>query len=335
MKRAQPYSPKQPLVESEATDPPKNNDCTIPDFSAALVSARELLEMQLPKRPALLGAWMKEGDLGYLFAPRGAGKSWMAMLIGNAISQGVSLGEWTEAAAVRPVVYFDAEMNLPDVQERAKKIGINSEGFQWLSNERLFSGQGAGLNIANRSHQTALSKLLPDGCLFIVDNLSTAQLGMEENSNDSFDVLRDWFLSLRHRRITIMIVHHAGRNGSMRGGSRREDMAHWIMALKSANEEGKQGYGFTTNFVKCRNCKANEAPALKWGMIDQGGRIDLECTAHSGPDAMLGHIRDGVGSASELAELLGVQKGTISKWAKKLQTEKLIETKNREYHALD
>ncbi|TLD68297.1 hypothetical protein FEM03_23560 [Phragmitibacter flavus] len=306
-----------------------------PDFSPALVSAKAFQFLPLPERLKLLGEWMREGDLGFLFAPRGAGKSWLAMFIGNAIAENCQLGEWTAGNAARPVCYFDAEMNLPDLQERFCKIGITGESFHLLSNELLFDHELPSVNIADPSHQAALGNLLPDGSFFVIDNLSTSQTGMKENDNDAFDAIRDWLLALRHRHITTMIVHHAGRNGEMRGASRREDMAHWIIKLQDASEDGAANKSFATSFSKCRNCRPNEAPPLKWTLSDQGDTIAVTCTVHNGPDALLGHIREGVVSASELAELLAVSAGTVSKWAKKLMDRGLIQKSGRDYKAID
>lgn len=177
--------------------------------------------------------------------------------------------------------------------------------------------------------------MLPNGALFIIDNLSTGQVGMKENDNDDFDLLKDWLLSLRRRGITVMIVHHAGRNGLMRGGSRREDPAHWILSLKDASEDGARCKQFITSFSKCRNCQGREAQPLRWSLNDEGSRITITCEAFSGTDALLAHIRDGVGSASELAEMLNVQCGTISKWAKKLMNAGLVRKKGRDYEAIE
>lgn len=302
-----------------------------PNFAKALISAPALQTLQIEERPKLLGEWMREGDLGYLFAPRGHGKTWLAMLIANAIAEGKPLGEWSGAGEGRPVIYFDAEMNLPDLRERFQQIGVSSNNFGLLSNELLFFHDLPSVNIACPQHQAALSETLPDGAFFIIDNLSTSQSGMKENDNDAFDALREWFLSLRHRRITLLIVHHAGRNGDMRGASRREDMAHWILSLRDASKDDARDKAFSTTFSKCRNCRANGAPPLKWTLADHGGKIALSCSVHQGPEALLGHIEDGVTSATELAELMGVVVGTISKWASKLIAAGKIEKVRREY----
>ena len=158
---------------------------------------------------------------------------------------------------------------------------------------------------------------------------------MKENENDDFDKIKDWLLSLRRRGITVLIVHHAGRNGEMRGGSRREDPAHWIISLRDASEEGARCKQFITSFSKCRNCQGRDAQPLRWTMQDDGGRIAITNETFSGTDALLAHIRDGVGSASDLAGLLNTSTPTISKWAKKLITAGLIKKKGRDYEAVE
>lgn len=306
-----------------------------PDFARSLLAADTLASKEMTPRRRLLGAWLREGDLGYLFAPRGHGKTWLAMLIGNAIAEGCKLGAWDNGEDSRPVFYFDAEMNLPDVQDRARRIGILSPKFKWLSNEHLYMEQAISVNIANPDHQTGLSKMLPDGSMFVIDNLSTSQNGMRENENDDFDKIKDWLLSLRRRGITVMIVHHAGRGGEMRGGSRREDPAHWILSLRDASEEGARCKQFVTSFSKCRNCQGRDAQPLRWTLSDDGKGITIACESYNGTDALLAHIRDGIGSASELAEMLGVKSGTVSKWTKKLISAGLVRKKGRDYEAVE
>jgi putative DNA primase/helicase len=331
LKQRPAYKPSiHPLGTSTAAATPPHFD-----FTRSLLTADNLAVMPLPQRRRLLGAWLREGDLGYLFAPRGHGKSWMAMLIANAVATGTALGSWQKGEEARPVFYFDAEMNLPDVQDRAQKIGITSKNFHWLSNEHLYMDQAISVNIASTEHQAALFDMLPDGALFIIDNLSTSQSGMKENDNDDFDKIKDWLLSLRRRSITVLIVHHAGRSGEMRGSSRREDPAHWILSLKDASEDGAKPKQFITSFTKCRNCQGRDAMPLRWKLQDEENLITASCESFSGSDALLAHIRDGIVSATDLAQALSVQTSTVSKWAKKLMQAGLIRKKGRDYELVD
>lgn len=329
----------RPAYSRAPAGKPATNGNTPPtplDFTASLLSADELASKEIEPRTPLLGVWLREGDLGYLFAPRGHGKTWLAMLIANAVATGRALGAWEAGDGPRDVFYLDTEMNLPDVQDRARKLGITAPTFRWLSTEHLYLQQGHGVNIADPAHQAGLSAMLPDGALFVIDNLSTGQSGMRENENDDFDKIKDWLLSLRRRGITVLIVHHAGRSGdNMRGGSRREDPAHWILSLKDASADDSGHKQFITSFTKCRNCQGRDALPLRWTLSDDEGSITPSCEPYSGKDALLAHIREGIGNNGELAEMLGVKPGTVSKWAKKLMDAGLVKKKGRDYSPTD
>jgi hypothetical protein len=68
----------------------------------------------------------------------------------------------------------------------------------------------------------ALLHLERKGCrtqLIIFDNLSTLRRSISENDNDAAKQLLDWFVSLRHRGYTVLVVHHAGKSGQQRGAS--------------------------------------------------------------------------------------------------------------------
>ncbi len=75
---------------------------------------------------------------------------------------------------------------------------------------------------------------------------------------------------------------------------------------------------------------------LRWTLInDIGSQITVTCEPYGNLDALLTHIREGVVNATELADMLGVQCGTISKWARKLMNAGLVRKKGREYEAVE
>jgi hypothetical protein len=295
-----------------------------------LTTAPDLRSRHLPARPAILGEWLREGDFGYIFAPRGHGKSWIAMMLANAIASNAPLGLWYRGEKPLRVAYFDAEKNLPDIQQRTNFINATSRNFLLLQNELVFAKLRRALNIAQMEDQMMLSEMLDDGDVFIIDNLSTAASGMAENDNDAFDAIKDWLLQLRSRKITVIIIHHAGRSGEMRGASRREDMAHWIISLRQDTAENGTT-AWITQFKKCRNCASTDAPPLRWTMQITDGTAEITCAKHSGTDAMLALIREGVEAPSDIAVELGVSNGCVSKWAKKLASAGLIMIRQRKY----
>ena len=301
------------------------------NYSPAILSAGDLNAMNIPKRPSLLGSWMREGDIGFVFAARGIGKTWLSLLIGNALADGATLGEWAAGEGPRTVLCVDGEMSLADSQARARTIGITAPHFRWLHHEHLYATQEQTLNIAAPSCQTGISALLDAGSVLILDNLSALCRGIAENDNDAWEALLPWLLSLRRRKVTVIVVHHAGRNGEMRGASRREDAADWILRLRDDTEDDDtREKAIITHFTKCRGCPPKDAPPLRWTLQIRDS-LTYTCKLHSGPDALAALILSGVEECSECAELLGVPKGTVSKWAKKLQKAGIIRIEGRKY----
>lgn len=52
--------------------------------------------------------------------------------------------------------------------------------------------------------------------------------GYDENDNSHLDRYLAWLREIRHRGITVLIVHHAGKGGDQRGASRREDILGYV-----------------------------------------------------------------------------------------------------------
>lgn len=301
------------------------------DYAAAVLTAPQLRAMDVPKRPALLGAWMREGDIGFVFAARGVGKTWLTMLIGNAVAEGVHLGEWAVGERPHGVLYVDGEMSLADSQARTDAIGIAAPGFRWLHHEQLFIEQEQTLNIASAPCQQAISALLETGAVLILDNLSALCRGVAENDNDAWEALLPWLLSLRRRKVTVIVVHHAGRNGEMRGASRREDAADWVLRLRDdTGDDDDREKAIITAFTKCRGCSPQEAMPLRW-TLKLGDSLGYTCKAHSGPDALAALVVGGVDKPADCADMLGVSPGTVSKWAKKLAKAGRIQITGRKY----
>ena len=89
--------PFTPTSETNSSVMPqlKNGTGSAPlNLASCLLTSSQLNLIQLPKRTVLLDRWLCEADLGYIFAPRGVGKTWLAMALPAAISQCKPLGEW-------------------------------------------------------------------------------------------------------------------------------------------------------------------------------------------------------------------------------------------------
>jgi hypothetical protein len=303
--------------------PPANNTATpLLDLASCLLRADELDSMEIPKRARLLDKWLCEADLGYVFAPRGVGKTWLAMALPAAISQGKALGQWEAGEFPTRVLYVDGEMPLELTQYRSRGLGLGDGDISYLHHETLFDRLGTNLNLGNITHREAITKLLVEGgfrCI-ILDNLSSLASGVVENKGEDYEPIGHWLLELRRRKITVIVVHHAGRNGMMRGHSKREDACSWILELRDAKSEGEPGAKFISHFAKPSRNTGEPTPDLLWHFTTgKDGQVTIFCelAETNEHDTLVRPVLDGVESVTEIAELMNKPKGTISKWAVK------------------
>jgi putative DNA primase/helicase len=307
-------------------------------ISAAVVTSRELAGLALTPRKKLLGDWFCEGDLGFIFAFRGVGKTWLALAIAQALSTAGKLGDWKAQEPVK-VLYVDGEMPPDLMRDRTQGLERGNAELEFLNHEILFERAGRVLNIANREVQQALTAhcIANNVKALILDNLSTLASGMKENEADSWEQLNPWLLDLRRRRIAVVIVHHAGRSGEMRGTSKREDNVFWIIALddRKKDADDKRGARFISHFTKpSRNTQA-EVPAFEWHFVtEQSGQVTISHKQAQTLDVFRGVIESGVTKTDEIAAAMKLPNYQVSRMAKKAMDEGWLEKAKRGEYAI-
>jgi hypothetical protein len=120
------------------------------------------------------------------------------------------------------------------------------------------------MNLADPVNQKVITELCVEKGIkvLILDNLSCLVSGVKENDADASEELSHWLLDLRRRRVAIVIVHHAGVSGKrMRGTTKREDPAAWMIRLEptEAIDPAEPGAKFEMSFQKIRT-----TPKLEW-----------------------------------------------------------------------
>jgi hypothetical protein len=324
-----PRSPLKALVALEHQESPLAD--LIGAFNRSVHPCTALFGLDIPKRPALLDDWFKVGDCGFIFAPRGLGKTWLALGMATALASGRPLGPWKPSAA-RRVLYVDGEMALDAVDERIRGLG-GAENLSVLNHEVLFHETERVLNLADNEMQDALTaKMLADKVeVVFLDNLSCLFSGVKENDGDDWEKVLPWLLTLRRHRIAVVLVHHAGRNGLMRGTSRREDAAFWMLRLDELGGDKKEGARFITRFDKQRN-SPRALDAVEWHFTTQPeGMVQVVHRPADSMEVFRQWIVDGLTSAEDIAREMGVSKGTVSKWAKRAMDDGWLTKAGREY----
>lgn len=325
----------QKLNEILSELPPKGTETNwLATIDSATVTSSELALLALERRKPLLGDWLCEGDYGIIFAPRGVGKTWLGLLIAEAVATGGQLGEYKAPGSAK-VLYIDGEMPADLVRDRDK--GLGSGEVEFLNHEILFDRTGKVLNITEPAVQAAiLQRCIRDSIrLVILDNLSTLASGVKENDSFEWERLHNWLLQFRRHKIAVILIHHAGRSGELRGTSKREDAAFWIISLDDAKRhaDDKRGARFISRFTKPSRNTQDEIPCLEWHVVTDSvtGEVTVGYKPAQTMDVFLGLIEDGVRECNQIAQEMKTSPATISRLAKRAMDAGKIIKKSREY----
>jgi AAA domain len=99
--------------------PPQSRRQSVPPLR--IVTAAELLAMQVPARDYALAPVLPMPGLAMLYGPRGTGKTYAALSIALAIAAGGTALRW-RAPSPRRVLYIDGEMPAGQLQERVARL---------------------------------------------------------------------------------------------------------------------------------------------------------------------------------------------------------------------
>jgi hypothetical protein len=84
-----PPSPAPTAGTNGATAPPPQEMMPWPEaLQKAIITSVQFRRLLLKPKALLLSDWLAEGDLGFIFASRGTGKTWLAIGIAEALSLG-------------------------------------------------------------------------------------------------------------------------------------------------------------------------------------------------------------------------------------------------------
>jgi hypothetical protein len=291
---------------------------------------------EISPRRTILGSWFREGSLGFIFGRRGAGKTWFAWDMAISISKGVDYGPW-KCESPWKTLYVDGEMPLRSMQERLKLLNPKPTGnLIIISREEMMDEEMTLLNLCDPCYQKALLAycLREKIKVIFLDNLSSLCWGMKENEADSWEQVLGWLLMLRHSGIAVVIVHHANRDGNeMRGTSRREDAADWVIKVSPNFKFAKisKGTAFTTTFTKNREDNGEHEESMDWTFVTEDGKTNVNWKLTDLETLIYELIKSGIDLNADIAEELGISKALVSRHAKKLINDNFIKKEGQRY----
>ena len=324
--------PKSERVERQIPEIPPWKQALLTGLSHSL----DLKTLKLAPRTKVIDSWCYQGDLGFIFAPRGLGKTWLGMYIAKCLSLNRNIGPWAVSSSHK-VLYMDGEMPANDIQWRDRVLGEPTKNLTYINHEILFERTGRVMNLADIELQQAIIDLCKQDqyTVLFLDNLSTLTSGVDENKAIDWERILPWLLRLRREHITVIFIHHAGRSGQMRGSSKREDPSAWIISLRDPRNDPEaqtDGAHFISIFTKNRNAPRNPK-TLEWNFTPVGEDEILIRFEDSQPlDIFRELVASGVNQCGEIAEEMDCTKGYVSRIAQKAETQGWLEIKNRKYY---
>lgn len=172
---------------------------------------------------------LRSSFLMELFAFRGVGKSAVAMGLAKLLMKGGEFLDYRSEGGAK-VLYVDGELPLILLQDRIKTFIGDTENLWWMSAEQL-PGQVFPALIDPKVQATfeeRLELLKPD--VIILDTL-TAVGKFDTNDADAWRVFNSFLLRLRFKGYCVIVVHHAGKNGTQRGRTDAEDNIDLVVQL--------------------------------------------------------------------------------------------------------
>jgi putative DNA primase/helicase len=178
-------------------------------------------------------------------------------------------------------------------------------------------------DLATAEGQAAIEVHLDGIDLLILDNLSALCRYGKENEGESWLPVQGWALSLRRRGMAVVFVHHAGKSGTQRGTSRREDLLDTIITLKrSSDYSPEQGLRCEVHFEKTRAIIGDAAKPVEV-QLETGSGGQAVWTTRDLEDIKQRRafeLYDAGATVREVAEELGIGKSSAhrlrTKWDK-------------------
>jgi len=284
------------------------------------LSIRELLSMEIRPREMILSPILPEQGLAMIHAPRGIGKTQVSLTIAYTVATGGQMfgGKWVNEKPSK-VLFVDGEMPLAVMQERLARI-VNSaeEKVSIDDNLRIITPdiQNQGISdLSTLEGQQVIEEHLKDVKLLILDNYSALCRRGRENESESWVPLQEWFLNLRRRGISVLLIHHSNKNGAQRGTSKKEDLLDTVITLrKPENYDPREGARFEVHYEKARSFYGDEATPFEAALKEEDGKCVWHVQKIENPQMeQIVNLHKGNLSQRAIAETLGVSPATVNR----------------------
>lgn len=289
----------------------------------------EFAELELPPKHYIIDPFLPERGLMEIYSKTGVGKTTFALSLSMAAALGKPFLKWGVPKRWE-VLYVDGEMSPIDMQERASAAAQHFEAdISEIDNFRIINrdvNNGNLPDIGELNGQNDFDEAAQSADLIVLDNLSTLRFTGKENEADSWSVMQNWLLQMRGRGKSVVILHHAGKDGSSRGTSRRQDALDTVIKLERPYAyQQSEGAVFEVHFEKNRSFRGDAAEPVQLSHTIEDGIScwDLSRVTNDKEEEVIRLIEEGM-KQIDVAEAIGVSQSNVSKLLKSARAKNLI-----------
>jgi putative DNA primase/helicase len=304
------------MAQEKGYDPAREKEDTSTDVNLSEVDDFIALDMPIPQM--IIDPIIPEQGLVMLYAPRGIGKTYLSLSLAYIAAGGKQMldGKW-KASQENKVVFIDGEMPAGRLQYRIKGIirsvgPLSRKGLLRIGTPDL---QKTGIpDLSTVAGQKIIEKHLTDTKLLVLDNLSCLFRTGSENEAESWKCAQEWFLKLRRQGTSVLLIHHANKNGSQRGTSKKEDLLDTVISLRRPEDyDPSEGARFEVHYEKARNFYGEAAEPFEVQLKEENDRyfwVVKELTEDSETQTISMLDEEGM-SYRQIAKHLGIHESKV------------------------
>lgn len=231
----------------------------------------------------LLGDYLARGETMLLYAPKGQGKTFNALMLSIALTTGGTFYNWKAHKPSQVLFVEGGEMTAYGIAERAQKIYAS----QGITSDRNFhlkaptQGDPFTFNITDFSHQKIIESYVDEykiDCV-IFDNYNSLRLE-EDSEFVSWQRLEKMLTRFKAKGVASVVIHHTNKEGQKQSGVQRKvdycDIVIRIQKSRLSTRGNEFGPGKTYIEVDMEEFRWGEsAPKLLTELVYRDGVAEL------------------------------------------------------------